>query len=77
MLPAMSATAANSLLRQLQRSFHVHVGEVQYFDYEAGARLWMLSAADNAGVRWIAKHEDYYNAACLLAELMGFELGDG
>jgi hypothetical protein len=73
----VSVSAASALLRQLQASFHVHLGEVQYFDYEAGARLWLLSAADNSGVRWVAKHEDYYKAACMLAELMGFELEDG
>lgn len=39
--------------------------------------MWMLSARDNDGRQWTAKHQDYYRAACLLAELLGFELEDG
>ena len=37
----------------------------------------MLTATDNAGERWTAKHEDYDQAAVAMAGLMGFEVEDG
>ncbi len=37
----------------------------------------MLNARSNSGESWTAKAEDYYEAACALATLMGFELDDG
>jgi hypothetical protein len=73
----MSSSASHALLRQLQASFKVHLGEVRYFDAEAGCEVWMLTAIDNAGERWTARHENYDRAAVALAGLMGFEVEDG
>ena len=39
--------------------------------------LWVCSARDNDGPRWVAKHEDFYGAAGALAGLVGFGLEDG
>ena len=39
--------------------------------------LWVCSARDNDGQRWVAKHEDFHSAAVALAGLVGFELEDG
>ena len=73
----MHLSAAMALLRQLQASFLVHLGEVRYYDREAQEQLWVLTATDHEGEQWTARHADYYKAACMLAELMGFELDDG
>ena len=58
---------SHALLRQLQASFEVHLGESRYFDAEAGCEKWRLMATDNSGERWTAKHEDYDQAAVALA----------
>jgi hypothetical protein len=73
----VSSSASHALLRQLQASFEVHLGEARYFDAEAGCELWMLSAVSNSGERWTAKVEDYDQAAVALAGLMGLEVEDG
>ena len=39
--------------------------------------LWVCSARDNDGQRWVAEHEDFYGAAVALAGLVGFEPEDG
>ncbi len=44
---------------------------------DLGNLLWVVSARDNDGQRWVAKHEDFYLAVCGLADLVGFELEDG
>ncbi|CAG0989173.1 hypothetical protein PHYC_02192 [Phycisphaerales bacterium] len=42
-----------------------------------GPTLWRLHAQSVGGQVWVAEHEDYYKAACILAEMVGFELEDG
>ena len=42
-----------------------------------GDLLWVVSARDNDGKRWVSRHEDFYLAVCGLAQLVGFELEDG
>jgi hypothetical protein len=69
-------SASHALLRQLRASFEAHLGEVRYYDEEAGCELWMLTAIDHVGERWTAKHEDYDKAAVALAGLMGVEVED-
>jgi hypothetical protein len=65
------------VLDQLRRSFCVSIGEVSLTRDGVG-HVWRLSAADaESGQTWAAEDEDYYRAACMLAELMGFELEDG
>ncbi len=53
------------------------MGEVNYYDEEHGRALWMLTATSNSGERWTARAEEYYEAACAPAVLMGFEVDDG
>lgn len=78
MLPIVSATAATALLRQLQSSYGVSLGETRYFDVEAGEQLWLLNATSADGREtWTVRGDDYYLAACGLAELMGFQIDDG
>ena len=62
--------------RPLQASFEVSLGEVRYLDAEAD-ELWLLTATSSTGEQWTAKAEDYYQAACGLAGIMGFEVEDG
>jgi hypothetical protein len=73
----VSVTAATALLRQLQASYGVSLGEARYFDLHAGVELWLLTATSNDGEVWIVQSDDYYLGACGLAEMMGFELTDG
>ena len=54
----------------------LHVGFCQR-TRDDGVVLWVCSARDNEGQRWVAEHEDFYGAAVALAELVGFELEDG
>ncbi|MCH7793156.1 MAG: hypothetical protein IID31_12860 [Planctomycetes bacterium] len=54
---------------------HLHVGFCQW-TRDDGVSLWVCSARDNDGQRWVAKHEDFYGAAVALARLVGFELED-
>ena len=42
-----------------------------------GELSWVVSARNNDGERWVARHEDFYYAVCGLAELVVFELEDG
>ena len=53
----------------------LHVGFYQW-TRDDGVLLWVCSARDNDGQRWVAKHEDLYGAAVALARLVGFELED-
>ena len=55
---------------------HLHVGFCQW-TRDDGVSLWVCSARDNDGQRWVAKHEDFYGAAVALAGLVGFELENG
>jgi hypothetical protein len=74
----VSTSAASALLRQLRASFQLNVGETRYFDHEAGAELWLLTATSSiSGEQWTVACEDYYEAACRLAEMVGLELMDG
>jgi hypothetical protein len=77
MLESVSNVAAHALLRQLQASLEVNMGELQYHDDEHRRLLWMITATSQSGERWTAKAEEHYDAACALATLMGFELADG
>lgn len=64
------------LLETMRKSLHLHVGEVRY-RHQDGREVWRISATSNTGETWIGEHEDYYQAAILLAETVGFELEDG
>ncbi|CAG1005840.1 hypothetical protein PHYC_03267 [Phycisphaerales bacterium] len=35
---------------------------------------WRLHARSPSGELWVAEHEDYDKAACILAEMVGFKL---
>ena len=72
----MTAQLASTILDTIRDSLGLHVGFVQWMN-DDGVLLWVCDARDNDGQRWVSKHEDFYKAACGLAELVGFELEDG
>ena len=74
---AVSTTVAKAVLRQLQATFAVRIAAERYRDSKAGVDVWKLTAVSESGEMWTSRHEDFYGAACGLAELMGFELKDG
>ena len=71
-----TATLASHNLDTIRDHMELHVGFCQ-LTRDDGVSLWVCSARDNDGQRWVAKHEDFYGAAVALAGLMGFELEDG
>ena len=66
----------STLLDTILDSLELHVGLCRWSD-DVGNLFWVVSARNNAGERWICRHEDFYLAVCGLAELVGFELEDG
>ena len=72
----MTSTLASTILDTIRDSLRLHVGFCRWSD-DDGDLLWVCSARDNDGQRWVAKHEDFYGAAVALAGLVGFELEDG
>ena len=73
----MSATAAIAVLCQLAASYGVTIGQSRCPNPEGGADLVVLTALSPTGEQWTATCEGFYEAACELAEMMGFELEDG
>jgi hypothetical protein len=69
--------SAVALLRQLHTTLRVRVAQEQYLDLDTDCQIWKLTATSATGEVWTARHEDRCKAAGGLAELMGFELGDG
>lgn len=41
---------------------------------ETSGEVFRIEAVDGCGERWYAEDADFYRAACLLAEVVGFEL---
>ncbi len=72
----MDTTLASHILDAIRDHMKLHVGFCQR-TRDDGVSLWVCSARDNDGQRWVAKHEDFYGAAVALAGLVGFELEDG
>lgn len=69
----MSNCLAETILETMRKSLGLSIGVVQV------ARVgedpaWRIDASDASGERWAAEHEDYYKAAVMLAELVGFDL---
>ena len=64
----MTTTLASHLLDAIRDHLHLHVGFCQWT--RDGVSLWVCSARDNDGQRWVAKHEDFYGAAVVLAQLV-------
>ena len=72
----VTAHLASHILDAIRDQMHLHIGFCQW-TRDDGVSLWVCSARDNDGQRWVAKHEDFYSAAVALAGLVGFELEDG
>ncbi len=72
----MTAALASHILDAIRDHRHMHV-EFYQWTRDDGVSLCVCSARDNDGQRWVAKHEDFYDAAVALAGLVGFELEDG
>ena len=72
----MDAHLASHILDTIRDSLGLHVGHLQWAD-DDGNLYWVVSARDNDGQIWTARHADFYLAACGLAKLVGFELEDG
>jgi len=67
---------ATVLLDTIRKSMRLGIGEIHYC-YESGRLVWRLTATATDGQKWTGEHEDYYQAALLLAELVGFDVTDG
>ncbi|MCH7793158.1 MAG: hypothetical protein IID31_12870 [Planctomycetes bacterium] len=61
----MTATLASHILDAIRDHLHLHVGFYQW-TRDDGVSLWVCSARDDEGQRWVAKHEDFYGAAALV-----------
>ena len=72
----MTATLASHILDAIRDHMEVHVGFCQW-TRDDGVTLWVCSARDNEGQRWVAKNEDFCGAVVALAGLVGFEPEDG
>ena len=72
----MNNALASTIIDTIRDSLELHVGFCQWMN-DDGELLWVVSARDNDGERWVSKHEDFYFAVCGLAELLGLELKDG
>ncbi len=71
----MSNTLASTIIDTTRDSLRLPVGFCRWSD-DLGNLFWVVSARDNDGQRWVAKHEDFYLAVCGLAELVGYDLRD-
>ena len=70
----MSLSAATALLRQLRASHGLTVGQSTCPNPDGGDELVVLTAVSQTGEQWTVACEDYYEAACRLAEMVGMEL---
>ena len=52
----MTATLASHILDAIRDHMKLHVGFCQW-TRDDGVSLWVCSARDNEGQRWVAKHE--------------------
>ena len=70
----MSSALAIRILDELRRTHAVSIGECSVLRPDAG-QVWRVEAISaDSRQRWAAEHDDYYQAVCLLAALMGFDL---
>jgi hypothetical protein len=67
---------AEIILDTMRQHMQLSIGVVMVSRPGEG-EAWRIDASDAAGERWAAEHEDFYTAACMLAELVGVELEDG
>gem|GEM_PF-6403142 len=72
----LDAQLATVLLDTMRMSLRVSIGHIQFTD-AAGRVVWRITARAEDGQAWTGEHEDYYQAALLLAELTGFDVMDG
>jgi len=75
-MSANRAALAEAVLGTMRQHLKLSIGVVGVTRLGVG-EVWRIDASDASGERWAAEHEDYYTAACMLAELVGFELEDG
>ena len=54
----MTTTLAAHILHAIHDHMHLHVGFYQR-TRDDGVSLWVCSARDNDGQRWVAKYEDF------------------
>ena len=69
----MSDRLAETILETLRQSLKLSMG-VCLIQRPGIGDAWRIDATDANGERWVAEHEDYYSAAVMLAELVGFDL---
>lgn len=70
-------TMTRVLLRQLESSFGVSITGARR-QLDSGEESWTLEATSaDTNRRWRGTAPDEYQAACALAEALGFELNDG
>jgi hypothetical protein len=70
----MSAVLATRILDELRRAYAVSIGECSVVRPDTG-QVWRVQAVSADGrERWAAEHDDHYQAVCLLATMMGFDL---
>lgn len=68
------STGSTSLAQAVLDTMRKHLGLTM--NVKTGG-VFRIEAVNGCGERWYAEHEDFYKAACLLAEVVGFELEDG
>ncbi len=51
----MTAHLASTILDTIRDHLHLHVGFYRWSD-DVGNLFWVVSARDNDGQRWVAKH---------------------
>ncbi len=74
--PMSTSALGEAVLNTMRQHLGLSIGVVAV-TRPGEDQAWRVDASDDEGERWAAEHEDYYTAACMLAELVGFELEDG
>lgn len=69
----MSDVLAETILETVRRSLGLSLS-TYLFQRPGIGDAWRIDATNQCGERWSVEHEDYYSAAVMLAELVGFDL---
>lgn len=72
----VSAALAETILSTLRQYLQLSIGVIRYQPI-GDDEVWRIDVSDAKSERWAASHPDYYKAAVMLAELVGFDLRDG
>lgn len=68
-----SGRLAEHILATMREALGLSIGTVQV-ERPGEDPAWRIDAVNQCGERWAAEHPDFYRAAVMLAELIGFEL---